>query len=359
MQLYLYRLMERTIRREGPSDSLWDQTFDPSTFRACLINDDAGAKALLWLLNSANHDTIESTFGIKLIQATALCLVGEGRTDVWWDILKIQHAPKATKDDRLMNQKYRRIRWYNAWLTALLEARAFWTTEQNRLNEPLAMFQEVVRLNREERTDATKIPISGAFHWIENNLPWYDTRHINVEAWDFFADFQLRFLSIDPPRARYNGALLQLMHPVNRSADALLACLRRAESDEVRMEVLTRMPKGLFHLMAKKLIQYCYESGRMTDVRWTLDFSHLVRLEQAKLNVGEARGYKGWAQRRTGRAATPGEIAEGLAIDAQGRLIPTDFQGTAEDVRKRFENISKVRRQSDSTHTHITITNTL
>ena len=184
-------------------------------------------------------------------------------------------------------------------------------------------------------------------------------RHINVEAWDFFADFQLRFLSTEPPEARYKGALLQLMHPVNRSADALLACLRRAESDEVQMEVLTRMPKGLFHLLVKRLMQYCYESGRMADVRWTLDFSHLARREQAKSNVGEAREHKGWAQRRTERAASPGEIAEGLAVDAQGRLIPTGFQGTAEDVRKRFENISKVRRQSDSTHTHITITNTL
>lgn len=46
MQLYLYRLMDGTIRRERPSGDLWIQSFDPSAFRACLINDAAGAKAL-------------------------------------------------------------------------------------------------------------------------------------------------------------------------------------------------------------------------------------------------------------------------------------------------------------------------
>ena len=114
--------MDDAIRRVRPSDDLWNQSFDPSAFRACLINDAAGAKALSWLLNTANHDSIESTFGIKLVQATALCLVGEGRTDVWWDMLKIQHAPKPTEDTTFLNEKYRAIRWYNAWLTAIFEA---------------------------------------------------------------------------------------------------------------------------------------------------------------------------------------------------------------------------------------------
>lgn len=110
MQLYLYRLIDDTIRRVGPSDDLWNQSFDPSAFRACLINDAAGAKALSWLLNTANHDSIESTFGIKFIQATALCLVGEGRTDVWWDMLKIQHAPKPAKDTAMLSQRYHSFR---------------------------------------------------------------------------------------------------------------------------------------------------------------------------------------------------------------------------------------------------------
>ena len=125
LQLYLYRLMDGTIRRERPSDFLWTQSFDPSAFRACLINDAAGAKALSWLLNTAIPVSVESTFGIKFTQATALCLVGEGRTDVWWDMLKIQQAPKPTKDTAILNQRYHSLGWSNAWFTAILEAQAF------------------------------------------------------------------------------------------------------------------------------------------------------------------------------------------------------------------------------------------
>ncbi|KAM0711758.1 hypothetical protein Q7P35_001126 [Cladosporium inversicolor] len=215
MQLYLYRLMERTIRREKSSGSLWGQTFSPSTFIVCLINDDAGAKALSWLLNSANHDSIESTFGIKFIQATAFCLVGEGRTDVWWDMLNIQHAPKPTKDTTFLNEKYRAMRWYNAWLTAILEARAFWTTERNRFNEPLATLQEVIQFNREERTREKMIAVAGGFHWLETKLPYFDTRHINAEAWDVFVEFESKFLRHVPQEAHFKGALTQLMHSIN------------------------------------------------------------------------------------------------------------------------------------------------
>lgn len=125
MQLYLYRLMDRTIRREWPSDDLWHQTFDPTAFRAHLINDAAGEKALSWLLNSGIHESLELIFAVRFVQATALCLVGEGRTDVWWDLLKIRHAPKATEDSTMLNQKYRSMRWHNTWFTAILEARAF------------------------------------------------------------------------------------------------------------------------------------------------------------------------------------------------------------------------------------------
>ena len=166
IKLYLYRLMDRTIRRERPSDDLWNQSFDPSAFRACLIHDAAGARTLSWLLNTANYDSTESTFGIKFIQATAFCLVGEDRTDVWWDMLKIQHAPKPTKDTAVLNQKYHSIRWSDAWFTAILEAQTFWTTQQNRLNEPLTTLLRVLRLDREERTGRTQIPIHGAINWI-------------------------------------------------------------------------------------------------------------------------------------------------------------------------------------------------
>lgn len=210
------------------------------------MNDAAGAKALSWLLNTANHDSIESTFGIKFIQATALCLVGESRTDVWWDMLKIQHAPKPTKDTAMLSQKYHSLRWSSAWFTAILEAQAFWTTQQNRLNEPLTTLLEVSRLNLEERTGRTGIPIHGALNWIANKLPTYDSRHINAQAWDAFAELYLFWFRSTPQETRFEYVFMQFMHPVNRCADPLLTWLRHSESDESAMQVLVRMPKGSF-----------------------------------------------------------------------------------------------------------------
>ena len=346
MRLYLYRLMDRTIRRERPSDDLWEQPFDASAFRACLINDNAGAKALSWLLNTANHESIESTFGSRFIQATAFCLVGERRTDLWWDMLKIQHAPKPTKDTAMLGQRYHSIRWSGTWVTAILEAQAFWTTERNRLNEPLATLLEVLRLNRRERTGGAPIPTLHAMQWFRTKLPIYDTRHIDAEAWDAFAEYQLKFRRNEPQETLFRQALLQFVHPVNRRADPLLAWLRHSESDESEMQILIRMAKYFLQRIMLRLTQYCYNNGRMTDVRWTIGLFHRIRRERNKLDLGELLDPHGWVPRPVGRKATPKEIAEGLPVDAQGRLIPITFKGTAEDVRKQYESASKVHRQS-------------
>lgn len=227
----------------------------------------------------------------------------------------------------------------------MLGAQAFWTTQQNRLNEPLTTLLRVLRLNREERTGRTQIPIHGAINWIGNRLPLYDTRHINAQAWDAFAKFRLFFFRNTLREARFEHAFMQLMHPVSRCADPLLTWLRRSESDERAMQALVRMPNGLFSRKMLILAQYCYNNGCMTDVRWTIDSSHRIGLERGKLDAGDVLEPKRWAQPREGRTATRAEIAEGLPVDAQGRLIPITFRGSAEDVRKQFESRSKFRRQ--------------
>lgn len=242
----------------------------------------------------------------------------------------------------MLGQRYHSLRWSSAWFTAILEAQAFWTTQQNRLNEPLATLLEVSRLNLEERTGRTKIPIHGALNWIGNKLPTYDSRHINAQAWDAFAELYLFWFRSDPQAPRFKYVFLQFVHPVNRCADPLLTWLRRSESDESAMQLLVRMPKGLFSLKMLMLTQYCYNNGRMADVKWIIDLFHRIGLEREKLDAGDVLELNRWAPIRKRRTATRAEIAAGLPVDAQDGLIVMPFRGTAEDVRKQFEFASKV-----------------
>lgn len=84
----------------------------------------------------------------------------------------------------------------------------------------------------------------------------------------------------------------------------------------------------------------------MTDVRWTMDIFHRIEIERDNLDAGDVLEPNRWAQRRERRKATRAEVAEGTPVDAQGRLIPVIFRGTAEDLRKQFESVSKVHRLS-------------
>ena len=120
-----------------------------------------------------------------------------------------------------------------------------------------------------------------------SRLPLYDTRHINAQAWDAFAKFCLFFFRNTLREARFQYAFMQSMHPVSRCADPLLTWLCRLESDERAMQALVRMPNGLFSRKMLILAQYCYNNGCMTDVRWTIDFSHRIGLERGKLDAGD------------------------------------------------------------------------
>ena len=307
MQLYLYRLMESTTGRDRLSGHFLDQTYDLSAFRARLMKDHAGEKALSWLLNPARFKGVETIFDVKFIQATAFCLVGEGVSDVWWDMLKMQHTLTSTKTFTALGRDNSQMRWYSAWFTSIMEAQAFWTTEQNRLNEPLATFHEVVRLNWTERSNETKIPITAAVRWFLAKLPYYDTRHINVEDWDSFYQTALRYLGTEQLTSRFQFAVLKLKHPTRPSADPLLNILRRVKSDEEAMQQLASMDRGGFDLTVRNLVQFCYSTGSMTDVKRIIKFYHSLQRQRNTLDSPDAGEMK--------RKATRDEIARDEIFD--------------------------------------------
>jgi hypothetical protein len=291
-----------------------------STFRACLIDDDAGAKALSWLLHSGEVDRIEATFNIRFMQAITLCLVGEGKTDVRWDMPKTQHTPRRGKD-ATVHEKSLSTRWCSVWFTSILEAKTFLATGPSRSNDPLATFLEVIRFNREERTRITMIPITGAAAWLVKKLTSYDKRHIDVETWDAFAEFLMRYRGTVHCNSRFTHALLKLVHPSHRSAGPLITFLRHSSFDGKEWQWMARMPKGYRNLITMNLLQCCYENGRMADVRWMIDFHRQWQRQQE--HSPETHEQSGrWLQARKGRKANPREVAEGLPVDAQGRLMP-------------------------------------
>lgn len=339
MQLYIYRLMEHTLGR-GLEDRLYDRTLDASRFRACLRNDDAGAKALSWLLNSATHDRVETTFDPRLIQAIAFCLVGQGKTDIWWDMLQIAHAPKSIKDTTMPNERYSCFRWTNAWFTSILEAQVFWTSEQNCFSEPLETFLEVRRLNAVKPLKEPKIAIAGAFGWIMSKLPYYNRRNIKVEVYDDFSESCLRYLHGESI-GRFKYGLLKLVHPVHQDPDFLLEHLRQSEFDNEDMQNLIVIIPGTMRLVVRLLMQHCYRIGRTADVRRTLDLYYLLERQREMLNGPGPRSKHG-ARATKRRKAWRSEISNGASIDAHGRLKVFPYHETLEEAHERMMKSSKV-----------------
>jgi hypothetical protein len=187
------------------------------------------------------------------MQATTLCLIGEGRTDVWWDMLKLQHTHKRGKDATI-HEKALSTCWHPVWFVSMLEAHAFWATGPNRSPDPLATFLEVVRLHREERTIETMIPVTGATTWLVKRLITYDTRHIDVETWDVFAEFLMRYRGMVRPESRSSHAMLKLVHPVHRSAGPSITFLLHSSFDGEEWRVMARMPQDYRNLTMKNLL---------------------------------------------------------------------------------------------------------
>jgi hypothetical protein len=74
------------------------------------------------------------------------------------------------------------------------------------------------------------------------------------------------------------------------------------------------------------LLQCCYDEGRMADVRWMVDFHR--RWQRQQVHGPKTYGKSGcWVQARSGRKANSREVAEGLPVDAQGRLMRDTLRG--------------------------------
>jgi len=201
IQLYINRLLEQIlgddelVRRLRAGKLGWDElrkNIDHDEFRRRLAHDNAGTKAVLWLLNSARHEDSEVSYDVRFVQASALCVLGEGKSDVWWDMIMIQHAPKPLGDASRQNTRYSRDRWQGVLLTSLFQAEMFWTTEGSIWNGPLTSFQKVVRLNDSRMRARGGQPISllGAYTFFSTKFPTYasaeDRQNMNIEDLDAF-----------------------------------------------------------------------------------------------------------------------------------------------------------------------------
>lgn len=147
------------------------------------------------------------------------------------------------------------------------------------------------------------------------------TRHIDVEIWDAFTELLMRYWGTARPDSRFTHALLKLLHPLHRRAGPLITFLRHSSFDAEKWQWMARMPEGYRSLITKNLLQCCYDEGRMADVRWMVDFHRRWQRQQEHSPQTHEKSGR-WLQAREGRKAAPKEAAEGLPVDAQGRLIP-------------------------------------
>lgn len=144
LRLCTSRLHNQAENREDPRDQL--------------VESQAGVKALSWYLETGQHEKAES-IDVGLIAAMALCIVVEGLTSVWWELMKSEHVVQSFGAKANRNREFIRVmahRWHNCLLRGLVEAQAYWTTETNMFNETLNTFFTASRYSK------LRIPVSGA-----------------------------------------------------------------------------------------------------------------------------------------------------------------------------------------------------
>lgn len=65
---------------------------------------------------------------MEFIITMAFCIVGEGSTAFWWELLRLNHAPKMHGDMVDSDQEFVRFiahRWKNVLLRGFIEAQAY------------------------------------------------------------------------------------------------------------------------------------------------------------------------------------------------------------------------------------------
>jgi hypothetical protein len=289
---------------------------------------------VLWLLNSAKHENLEVTYDLRFMQAAAFCIVGEGKSDIWWDMLTIEHVPKLFGDAAVANPSDSRARWHSALLAPLFQAQMFWTTVGSIWNAPLATFRRLVHFRRHSNPP---IVIGGAVTFLHTKLPTYgsaaDRQNINVEDFEAFVSFQNSYTSGSLHLNLYETGLLALTHPVHQRAGPLLDFFHEAESNTARLDYIMGMPGSVFWMVMRMLMQCAYRAGLTADVRWTIYFYWKIQRERKKLESQGLVQRNAWA--KFTRRAHPGEIERGVEVDAEGRVVVRDRKETFEEVQKR------------------------
>jgi hypothetical protein len=286
---------------------------DYDGLRKKLVHDNAGTKALAWLLKTAKYETLDSTSHPIFMQATASCIVGEGKIDFWWDMITIRHVPKLLEDKTVSDMKYSQNRWSSLLILSLLEGQKFWPKEGNSMNGCLATFLKVVRFNNRQSSPKDRITWLAAHSWLGKRLPFYSSieerRNINVKDYDAYID-QVRLF-----RANYH------------SKAHLIA--------EERMQFVTSIAEGKFRLLIRHLVYHCHNTRHAADVEWVIDFYSRIQHQRSKSNDQ----YNTW--RRIARKATDDEIARGIPVDANGYIFSQsrDWKWTIEEVQEHQKKL--------------------
>lgn len=323
MRLYIYGLLEQTRGLEE--------------LQKCLKRDQAGAKALSWLLKTAKHESLDATYSFKFIQVSALCIVGEDKTDVWWDFLTIDHAPKSLNDRAVSDLVYSRMRWQNALVVALFEAQLFWTKSDSCFDGPLQSIARITNRISGKTLSEDRIAIVAGTSWLLSRMIFFNKSNTNVNDYDAFVDF-LKGYYQDDLDGPYNVGLLELMHPTDQRADTLLNFLRDAEDSEEGTLYLMARAEVRLRLVFRYLTYYCHRMGRAADARWAIDFFEEIQRKMQRLNA------QGVSSRdllhRTRRKASRSELIGDVEVNPDGHVVSKySFTETWEQAQKREKKV--------------------
>lgn len=286
-----------------------------------LLASQAGVKALAWFLGTGKHEQVES-IDLILINAMAFCVVGEGASHHWWDLLKIKHAPTipcgtAVPDSHSVHLAA--YKWKDVLSRSFLEAQAYWTTEANMYSEPLESYLHVMR----DRVAYPNVSISASFHWLIDNLTCADKTGLDIEAHDEFIAHSTRYKLIKCANGLGIVGYLQLMHPTNPRAELLLRLFRDAENDAEKMEILQKKSLIGLKLMASRLAQHCYRTGDSTAADQVIDIT--LGVLGGKGQLANSGPHKQSHKTSRMRKATRVEIERGVPVDADGNVARHDL----------------------------------
>jgi hypothetical protein len=291
-------------------------------FRDQLEEDQAGAIALSWFLNSGHHEQMES-LNVGLVNAIAFCIVGGRSTSLWWDLIKSSMSPNlpgSAADSDRHRLRAALQRWNNTLLRALIETQAFWCTETtNMFNEPLRSFNTA-------RRDFPMAPIAGAYTWLVGHMTVADKTGIDVASYDEFVQGTRHYRLTNTTQKYLDKGYLALAHPTKPDPEMMFDFFCNAALEAERLEILKVISPTRFKFMAMILAQHCHRAGRTADARAVVDSAVDVLHRGRRLSKSESA-----IVRKEGRLhkrkASWRELKQGIPVDASGYVIRNKIMG--------------------------------